>query len=258
MNLNSAALHQKRFFQNSLMMNDRCRFLFALVLGICINVILLFAGELFLRISKKDLHELKKTVSVVQIVLGKPIQENISSSQKNLDEIISETERANATNQNNEIEEEIFFTQKQNDEVFNQLVNEENVLMNSAASNFDEHNFSQSANNFETSAENDFFSSSQFSYEVEKNKLAEIIYALIEKEKDYPALARRRNIEGSVDVIINVTHDGKLKDEYISLSSGSTILDQSAINLIQNIFPLDINVQTEMELIITINYSLKD
>jgi protein TonB len=237
------------------MMDDRRRLPFAILLGFCVNLLMLAAGEIFLRFSKQDFPESAKNISVVQVVLGKSIQEKISSSQIIQDENICDEEEAIASIQN---DEEIFSTQKQNDEDFDQLADRENVLTNSAASNFNENIFSQSANNFEASAENNFSSSSQNISEAEKNKLVEMIYALIEKEKEYPALARRRNIEGNVDVSISVSSDGKLEAEKISASSGTTILDQAAINLIKNIFPVDIVLQSKTELIITIHYSLRD
>jgi TonB family protein len=257
--ISDSAVRHKKFSLTYIMMNDRRRFSFAIMLALCIHLLLLAGGELFFYVSNRDqtLHENSKTVSVLQVVLGISAQENISSSEMIQDKIILETEPSIVPNKI--IAEEILSTQKQIDEVLDQFVDTENNLINSSGIDAAEMIVSESVAVPETIADNKtLFPSSAFSHEAEKNQLNEMIYSLIEKEKHYPALARRRNIEGIVGVTISVSAAGELEDCNVSSSSGTTILDQAAINVIKSIFPLHIVLQSETELIITIRYSLND
>jgi TonB family protein len=222
-------------------MSDRRRFVLAFILGLAASVLLLAAGELFFRFSKNDLHEAKKTFSVVQVVLGKSIQQNSSSPQSSAQKKIAADD------------ENIFPLHQNIDEVIAPNNDSENSL-----NDMNENIFFESITSSEKMiGDNNAISSASSSIEAEKNKLSEIIYALIEKEKQYPALARRRNIEGQVDVTIKVSAAGELEESVVSSSSGTSILDQAATNVIQNIFPLNIILQSETEMIITIRYSLR-
>jgi protein TonB len=226
-------------------MNDRRRFALAIILGCCVNLLMLAAGDLCIRFSKQDLREIQ-AASVLQVILKKPIQENFSLPQITPQEIISNPEHFFSVQENIDVQSEI-------------LAETKYVLADSLKVNSEENDFSESTNSLENVPNNNSpsasFPSSSF-IEAEKTKLSETIYALIEKEKQYPPIARRRNIEGNVAISITVSVDGNLQDSKILSSSNSTILDQAAINLIKNIFPLKTKLQSETELAITIAYSL--
>jgi protein TonB len=51
---------------------------------------------------------------------------------------------------------------------------------------------------------------------------------LLEKHKDYPWMARRRNIQGVVVVRFTIAAGGQIDAARISRSSGHTILDEAA------------------------------
>jgi len=70
---------------------------------------------------------------------------------------------------------------------------------------------------------------------VEKQRYFETIRALITARKRYPLFARRRRIEGTVVVRFTLGRDGKLLATSISQGSGSTALDEAAIEAIRSI-----------------------
>jgi protein TonB len=239
-------------------LNDRRRFLLALVLGFCISILFLVAGEIFLNCAKQNIRQIPKTISVMQVALGKSTYENIPLPQTDQVDFAPKIEQV--ISQEQIIAEKIIPSQEIiNEEKF--IAAEENVSANYFATASEEKNISASAisstNTLEAIDDNTIFPSSEYSAEAEKNKLSEMIYALIEENKQYPPLAKRRNIEGNVDVSITVSSLGELKDANVSLSSSSSILDQAAINLVKNIFPLNITLQSERSIMLTIRYSLK-
>lgn len=58
----------------------------------------------------------------------------------------------------------------------------------------------------------------------------------IEQNKSYPRSARRRGIEGIVEVKFNLCNDGNVKD--IEFISGKNVFKQSIIEAIENSFPV--------------------
>ncbi|MFH1349554.1 MAG: energy transducer TonB, partial [Pseudomonadota bacterium] len=50
----------------------------------------------------------------------------------------------------------------------------------------------------------------------------------------YPALARRRGLEGTVVLEVLVSREGKVNDLRLFRSSGYTLLDQAAIGSVKN------------------------
>lgn len=73
----------------------------------------------------------------------------------------------------------------------------------------------------------------------------------------YPTNAKRRNIQGSVEIKISVNKIGILENFQIIKSSGKKILDEEAIKLLGKIFPLPKNTNgLPLEKNITINYKL--
>lgn len=65
-----------------------------------------------------------------------------------------------------------------------------------------------------------------------------LIEARIRRNRVYPAAARWRGIEGAVKASVSVDAEGRLTGERIVRSSGSTILDQAALELLRAIFPI--------------------
>ncbi len=240
----AAGKHHKTYLSKVTVLTDRRRLGLAFFIGLIINLTLLGAGELFFHFSEQYLYRTEKTAPVLWVVLGDPVQENFlllrSSAQ---DKIIAENENAVPL-------------QPYADETSEAAAGVENPLAISSGTGQDVAGTGLSPG---TASYGGFAGTSGYSAGTEeRNRLYETIYALIEREKQYPALARRRNIEGQVDVFIKVSPGGKLEESNISSSSGSPILDRAAINLVKNIFPLDMVLQSETAVNVIIRYSLKD
>ncbi|PNV82167.1 MAG: hypothetical protein C0627_11355 [Sulfurimonas sp.] len=67
--------------------------------------------------------------------------------------------------------------------------------------------------------------------------IAELIKR-INSNKSYPRSARRRAIEGNIKVEFTITADGGVRD--IKIISGHDIFKKSAIEAIENSFPVEI------------------
>lgn len=81
---------------------------------------------------------------------------------------------------------------------------------------------------------------------------------LINKNKSYPNSARRRAIQGDVEVCFYVLENGNVKD--VELVSGKSIFKKSALQAIQKSFPIDVDktlFSFPKEFKITISYVLK-
>jgi protein TonB len=61
------------------------------------------------------------------------------------------------------------------------------------------------------------------------------IRRLLEKEKDYPLMARRRNIQGMVVVVFTIAAGGQVHASRVSRSSGHDLLDEAARNTIRRV-----------------------
>lgn len=251
-------------------MNDRRRLLLAVHLAFSLMVILFIAGELFIRLSKQDLRKPKKTASVIQVVLGQSAQGNLDYLFESIVDSAPMEPRAAVPHEEFSLPTDLHSVNLEQSEqrkiephsVISEMTEpsavnlgqtkHDAVALNSAEGHLAE--IERTALN----SDDDIFSPFESFYEVEKNKLTEMIYAFIEKEKQYPPLARRRNIEGQVGIMITVSHSGELIDSGIVSSSDSVILNQAAINLVKSIFPLNIILQSETAVNVTIHYSLKD
>ncbi len=71
---------------------------------------------------------------------------------------------------------------------------------------------------------------------------------LLEKHKDYPWMARRRNIQGVVMVVFTIAASGQVEVSRINRSSGHDLLDEAAQNTIRRVgrfppLPADLNRQ---------------
>ncbi|MDO9532066.1 MAG: energy transducer TonB [Deltaproteobacteria bacterium] len=74
------------------------------------------------------------------------------------------------------------------------------------------------------------------------------IRRLLEKHKDYPQMARRRNIQGAVVVVFTIAPGGQIMAARVSRSSGHDLLDEAAQNTIRRVgqfppFPAALNRQ---------------
>ncbi len=71
---------------------------------------------------------------------------------------------------------------------------------------------------------------------------------LLEKQKDYPLIARRRNIQGVVALVFTIGSGGQIEGARISRSSGQDLLDEAAQNTLRRVgkfppFPAELNRQ---------------
>jgi protein TonB len=74
------------------------------------------------------------------------------------------------------------------------------------------------------------------------------IRRLLEKQKDYPWIARRRHLQGVVAVVFTIGSRGQIESARISRSSGHALLDRAAQNTIRRVgrfppFPAALNRQ---------------
>jgi len=72
------------------------------------------------------------------------------------------------------------------------------------------------------------------------------IRRLLERHKDYPHMARRRNIQGVVVVVFSLGPGGQIMAARVSRSSGQDLLDEAAQNTVRRVgqfppFPVELN-----------------
>ena len=81
---------------------------------------------------------------------------------------------------------------------------------------------------------------------------------LIRGNLAYPPLARKRNIQGEVRLSLLIGADGTLHKRSMVSGSGSSILDEAAIALIDRLFPLDVGhgLPSSTTIVVRIVYSL--
>jgi TonB family protein len=92
------------------------------------------------------------------------------------------------------------------------------------------------------------------------SELLRRIDAIVRERLVYPPLARKRNIEGIVQMLLVVGEDGRLIDSTLAQGSGSSILDKAANSLVEAVFPLALDepMQEPARLRISVAYSLND
>jgi protein TonB len=94
--------------------------------------------------------------------------------------------------------------------------------------------------------------------EAKQNAFMVKLRELIDANKSYPKSARRRGIEGNVDVRFNILANGCVKN--ISIVSGKKIFKKSAINAIERSFPVVVDATLfsfPKEFRVTLVYKLK-
>ena len=82
------------------------------------------------------------------------------------------------------------------------------------------------------------------------------IRAAIEARKAYPRAARMRGTEGVVRLRLRISGDGRLIGATIAASSGSTLLDRAALDLVHSIFPRTNPTGRELDPLLAVSYSL--
>jgi len=80
--------------------------------------------------------------------------------------------------------------------------------------------------------------------------------AAVEQRKVYPAAARLRGTEGLVRVRLHISADGRLLTASLAASSGSSLLDAAAIELVSSVFPMPNPLGRELEPVLAVKYSL--
>jgi TonB family protein len=95
----------------------------------------------------------------------------------------------------------------------------------------------------------------------DENKLESTLRAIrdaLAAAKEYPAAARRRNLEGTLVVSLDVAGDGSLSEVRIVSSSGSEILDEAGIDLVKGVFPVANGTGKTLTVTERIAYRLND
>ncbi|MDR1900894.1 MAG: TonB family protein [Treponema sp.] len=86
----------------------------------------------------------------------------------------------------------------------------------------------------------------------EYDELLVYIKEFINKNLAYPPMARRRNIQGVVGVSFEIGMNGELVSAAVVHSSGSSILDNAAVSLINKIHPFK-NIAIKRKLVLNVN-----
>jgi TonB family protein len=93
----------------------------------------------------------------------------------------------------------------------------------------------------------------------EHEALLAYIKDFIEKNLVYPQMARRRNVEGVVGVSFEIERNGGITAITVDRSSGSSILDNAAMSLVNRIRLLEnVTVKRKLVLMVNIEYKLTE
>jgi protein TonB len=82
------------------------------------------------------------------------------------------------------------------------------------------------------------------------------IMAQVEKRKIYPEAARLRGTEGTVRIRLSISVEGRLVRAELASSSGSSLLDRAALDLVAAVFPMPNPTGRKLAPIIGVSYSL--
>ena len=92
--------------------------------------------------------------------------------------------------------------------------------------------------------------------DIRYSEAVEGLRSRIMKNKIYPQVARKRNLEGVVQVLLTLDAQGHLLELSVLESSGSKILDKAALSLIKKVLPYDHGLGQEFSVKIPIRYDL--
>lgn len=79
----------------------------------------------------------------------------------------------------------------------------------------------------------------------------------LEKNKNYPMMARRRGMEGTVKMKLVISPAGSLVNSEIVASSGHEILDKEALKLVRSVFPIKHNADKQISVVVPVMYKLQ-
>ncbi len=91
---------------------------------------------------------------------------------------------------------------------------------------------------------------------IDMSGILESLRRRLESLKQYPHIAKRRGIEGTVVVFVKVDPSGNLQDVKVKVTSGFEILDESALSLVKRAFLFKHNIGRDIEFEIPITYRL--
>lgn len=80
---------------------------------------------------------------------------------------------------------------------------------------------------------------------------------LIAEKSFYPQSAKRRGLEGTVNVSFSVSSDGVLYDVAISKPSGFNLLDDNALSIVKSVSPLPAPPRGDLRLELPLVFSIK-
>ncbi len=86
--------------------------------------------------------------------------------------------------------------------------------------------------------------------------LSRRIIAALSAQKEYPVAALKRKTEGTVRLSLDVAPNGNLVMAKIQTRSGSAILDEAALKLVQSIFPLRVRLASVVSLVVPVEYRI--
>ncbi|GAB6276909.1 MAG: hypothetical protein SAMD01599839_14490 [Rectinema sp.] len=86
--------------------------------------------------------------------------------------------------------------------------------------------------------------------------LSRRIIAALSAQKEYPVAALKRKTEGTVRLSLDVAPNGSLVMAKIQTRSGSAILDEAALKLVQGIFPLRVRLASAVSLVVPVEYRI--
>jgi len=89
--------------------------------------------------------------------------------------------------------------------------------------------------------------------------LAALIRSRVEKSLNYPLAARRRGIQGSVQLALTLQANGSAREITVHTSSGSSILDRDAAALLASVLPVPVPADFPLttSILITVMYQLQ-
>ncbi|MGO8692329.1 MAG: TonB family protein [Rectinemataceae bacterium] len=78
----------------------------------------------------------------------------------------------------------------------------------------------------------------------------------IDRHKQYPQAARMRGTEGTVRVHLSISAEGRLMRVELASSSGSSLLDRAALDLVASVFPMSNPTGRKLDPVLAVSYSL--
>lgn len=90
------------------------------------------------------------------------------------------------------------------------------------------------------------------------NSARSVFVRLLEERKAYPLRARDKGIEGEVGLSVTLDAAGRAEQLAVNLSSGSSLLDNAALDLVRRSLPFAHGLGTRFSTTITIAYRLAE